>query len=568
MPRLLGLETELAIRFTPTGEPASARPGNNVIYQALADSVAALVQTQPGESHGVEESRLFTESGASIAYEVFPYAPSAGLVEVATPECDEAGQLVCHQRAIEALLLQAIPDASRRLSALGFEGEFTLLKNCRDAEGHIYGAQENYEVEIARGAWLWVYRVGLVLLAPLVLVEAILFWAFVVVLVTAMLLAMLGLLIAARVIPRWRERNLVDELLAEENPARDRKLREAVRVLDKVLINPGILLSAWLIRVAGFRRERRSALGFLVSRPILTGAGSLEANGDFGLSEKGPAIRAVMRSKAGPDNRPLIDTGNLIKDATGPLRARLRPYVKLFRARQRMQLGLSDANVAQVAEFLKVGVTSLVLDMVEAGALSDAPRPADPIAALHAICADPTLKVRVAIVGGEPMSALEIQRAYLAKARAFVRTSPTTSLGAHQLLRLWGDALDALEEDPAQLVGALDWVTKRTLLEGCAPDAAFAVQKKIDLRYHELGSGYFARIERAGLARRVVSDEEITTAIRTPPASTPARLRGQLVRELAGERLPVRVSWDSVRIGGRLGGKVIPLRGPRARPRR
>ena len=309
------------------------------------------------------------------------------------------------------------------------------------------------------------------------------------------------------------------------------------------------------------------ALAFLVSRPILTGTGSLEADGKFGLSEKGPAIQRLTRGGTGSENRPLFDTGNLMKDVFAPARFRLRPYLALFRARQRMQLGLSDANVAQAAEFLKVGVTSLVLDMAEAGALDDAPRPADPIAALRTLCADPTLKAEVEIEGQGPMSALAIQRAYLVKAREFVRNAPAMSLGARQLLALWGDALDALEADPTRLVGALDWVTKRYLIEAAAGDAAFPVQKKVDLRYHELGSGYFARLEQAGMARRVVSEEEIETAIRTPPASTPARLRGQLVRELAGERLPVRVSWDSVRVGGRIGGKVIPLR-PRIRPQR
>ena len=33
-------------------------------------------------------------------------------------------------------------------------GELGLLKNCRDADGHTYGAQENYEAIIASGARL------------------------------------------------------------------------------------------------------------------------------------------------------------------------------------------------------------------------------------------------------------------------------------------------------------------------------------------------------------------------------------------------------------------------------
>lgn len=557
MPRLLGLETELAIRFSSDGGP---RPGNDVIYQALAGAVRELVQTQPGESHGVEEHRLFTESGASLCYEALPQAHDGGLVEVATPECDDPGQLVCHQRAIEALLLRAIPGACGRLAAQGYEGELALIKNCRDAEGHIYGAQENYEAEVARGAGLWLYRAALALAAPVLVVQAVLVWVSAILFAVTLIALLLLAAIAGLIVPRWRRAGFAERVLAHDNPVRDRAVGRAARLLDTVVAAPGLLFAALPLRLLAFRRQRRALLGFLVSRPVLTGAGTLQPDGSFGLSEKGPAIRRLVRIGTGSEDRPLFDTGNLMKDFFAPVRLRIRPYLGLFRARQRLQLGLSDANVAQAAEYLKAGLTALLLDMAEAGALDDAPRPADPIAALHALVADPTLKARVPIAGGGEMSALELQRAYLDRARAYVRASKAVSLGAHQLLKLWTEALDALERDPATLVGALDWVTKRYLIEACAPDEPRSVQKKIDLRYHELGGGYFARIERAGLARRVVREEEIEDAIRNPPASTPARLRGQLVRELASEPLPVRVSWDSIRVGGRLRGKVIQLR--------
>ena len=566
MHRLLGLETELAIRFSPDPEPGP-RPGNHIVYRALADAVADLVKTQPGESHGVEEHRFFTESGASICYEALPQAHDGGLVEIATPECDDPGQLVCHQRAIEALLLRAIPGASLRLAAEGYEGELALIKNCRDAEGHIYGAQENYEAEVARGAWLWAYRAGLALAAPLVALQALLVWIVGLLFAAALIVFLLLAMIAGALVPRWRREGILDRLFAEDNRARDRIVGRVAQILDRIVAAPALLLATLPLRLIAFRRQRQVILGFLVSRPILTGAGTLHPDGSFGLSEKGPAIQRVVRAGSGSDERPLFDTGNLMKDLFAPVRLRIRPYLALFRAKQRLQLGLSDANVAQASEFLKAGLTALMLDMAEAGHLDDAPRPADPIAALHAIVADPTLQTRIPIAGRAPMTALELQRAYLDRARAFVRAAVTVSISTHQLLRLWAEALDALQADPTRLVGALDWVTKRYLLEGCAPDGPFPVQKKIDIRYHELGGGYFARVERAGLARRVVRDDDIEAAIKRPPASTPARLRGQLVRELTGERLPVRVSWDSVRVGGRLRGKVISLRDRRG-PRR
>jgi proteasome accessory factor A len=214
--------------------------------------------------------------------------------------------------------------------------------------------------------------------------------------------------------------------------------------------------------------------------------------------------------------------------------------------------------VAQVAEYLKIGTTTLVLDMAEAGLLDDAPRPVDPVAALHALAADASLSARVAMVGGEPMRALDIQRDYLRRARAFLRSARTASLEGEQVVALWGEVLDALERDPSRLFGVLDWPTKRALIERCAEGGA--ASKKIDLRYHELGSGYFARLEQSGLARAIVREDEIDAALRTAPEHSPARLRGALVREVAQSGGMARASWHQVRLGSRLRGKVVPLK--------
>lgn len=568
--RLLGIETELALRFTPVA--GGARPGNDVIYSALTGAIGELVRTQPGESRGVEQGRIFTEAGASFCYESLPRAPEGGLVEAGTPECDSPIQLLCHQRAAEALLVAAVPGARQRLATQGYAGEIGLLKNCRDAEGHIYASQENYEAEIAHGAWLWVYRAALLLTAPFVVFQTAVVWVAVVVLLilSVVLLAVpvvaaLLAIVVASVVPRWQRARLAERIV-EMEWLPSGALLTAGAWIDRVLLFPGLWIAMLPVRLLAFRRQRRAMLGFLVSRPILSGAGTVGPDGRFGLSERGPAIRRVVRGSVAPEERAIFDTGNLIKDLFAPVRFRLRPYLQLFRARQRMQLGLGDSNMAQGAEYLKLGATALVLDMAEAGALDDAPLPADPIGALHQICADPSLKVEVAMKAGAPMSALALQREYLRRAREFVRKAPVASLEARQILELWGEALSALEADPGRLVGTLDWVSKRYLVEACGADAPHVVQKKIDLRYHELGDGYFARLQEAALARPLVTPAEIEEAMRTPPASTPARLRGELVRRLVGSPLPVRVSWESVRIGGPLRGNVIPLRPRRGRP--
>jgi proteasome accessory factor A len=118
---------------------------------------------------------------------------------------------------------------------------------------------------------------------------------------------------------------------------------------------------------------------------------------------------------------------------------------------------------------------------------------------------------------------------------------------AHDVLRLWGEALDALEAEPGGLIGRLDWVTKRYLLRAAGTDVNADARKKIDLRYHELGDGYLSWLEAEGLAPRLVTPEEAEAAIQTPPANSPAALRGRLIRQLADEGLPAVASWDQVR---------------------
>src|SRR5690606_20526495 len=139
---------------------------------------------------------------------------------------------------------------------------------------------------------------------------------------------------------------------------------------------------------------------------------------------------------------------------------RMRSFVHLFRRRQRMQLGLSDSNMAQVAEYLKVAVTCLIIDMSEAGALDGLPRLSDPVAALHAISADPSLHTTVAVVGGEPMRAIDIQRAYLDRAHQFVHQARAPSLEAAGVVKRWREVLELLDSDPGALFGRIDWITK------------------------------------------------------------------------------------------------------------
>jgi proteasome accessory factor A len=548
--RLLGQETEYAIRFSPERR----HPGNDVIYAALASAIAARVKTEPG--FYAERPQIFTENGGAFHYEYLPYRAEGGLIEGATPECRGPAQLLLYQKAQENLLARALPDAERSLRSSGFPGKVGLLKNCRDSEDHVYGAQESFQVPIAGGLALALYRVSLAALLPLLAATVILGWAIFVLLAVLVLGAALFSTVAIA-LPPFRRKSFFARLVSREDRSIENGLGRFLYALSYVVTLPFIATFSFVLHLFAFRRVRRCATAFLVSRPIVSGAGTVAAGGRFHLSEKAPAMRRLLRWSISPNDRSIFDVGNLMKPALSAAHFHVTPLVALFRREQRLQLGLADSSMLQETEFLKAGATALVLEMVEAGALDDAPRLLRPIAALHAIVSDPNLETKVATDRG-PMTGLEIQRFYLERARGFVRDLKATSMEALQVTELWGEVLGALERgERSSLVGRLDWVTKRYLLETCGDPRDQALLKTIDLRYHELAEGYAARLERSGFARRLVKDEEIERAARFPPEGTPAFTRGRFIRGREPSLSPVRISWESARIGGRLHGRIV-----------
>ncbi|MEE8526861.1 MAG: proteasome accessory factor PafA2 family protein [Thermoanaerobaculia bacterium] len=557
--RLLGLETEYAIRFSPASgvrPPGGRTPGNDVIFNALSAALGRLVPTRPGSS-AVGRDQFFTVNGGAFYYEFLPQRMDGGLIEGATPECRGPRQLLLYQRAQEALLQAALPLAAADLAADGAGGEVGLLKNSRDAEGNVYGAQENYEAEIASGVALWLYRLGLALLLPvLALVTAVTFLVVVVLLAAAVVGFAVALLV-----PSWRRR------LLTFSAADERRFENAFGRFHLWLVIvstwPVITLLAIVLRCFAFRRIRRQMTAFLVSRQVIAGCGSVAGGRRFVLSEKGQAIRSVLRRTIRPEDRPIFDTGNLMKMLCAPFNLQLSPIPKLFGRTQRLQLGLADSNRAQEAEYLKVGTATLVLDMIEDGFVDDAPRLRHPLGALREVIGDLSLGARLELRDGTSSTALEIQRFYLDRAREYLRQAPATSLEAEDVVRRWAAVLEALEAgDMESLVGRLDWVTKRFLLEACGGDAGDEVLKTLDLRYHELGEGYFDRLENAGETETMVGEDEVREAMREPPADTPAFHRGRFIRRQDGRDLPIAVSWDSATIGRRWRGKVVPFRRP------
>jgi proteasome accessory factor A len=540
--RLMGLETEFCVRYSPASSTLY-RPAKRQVCLAILAALEHVVNTVPGEREGEPHFQRFVQNGGAFSFEVTRIQASDGLLESATPECRGPSQLLLYQRAQEALIQRALEWARVRLAAAGCRGEIAVVKNCRDAKGHVYGTQENYEAEIARGWRLLVYRAGLALLVPGVMLGAAVLFVAVVCATLVTLLILLVFPVARHFVgldthSSQSVHSSGDGDLDDIPPA----LLRALACAGMLVVSPAALLFLLLLRVTAFRAIRSGAMAFLVSRPVVTGAGTVHDDETFGLSERAESTSGTIRSTLRQRNRAIFETANLVRPLILQPGSVVRGVMALFARRQRLQLGVSDSNCAETAEFLKIGTTALVIDMVEAGFLRDAPRVRHAVSAFKRISKDPTLRTRVALTRGDPMTALELQRWYLRRAEEFLAAQRVASLEYREIVTLWRATLQALERDPASLVGRIDWVTKRALMAG-AGTLSHGARKKIDIKYHELRSGYFPMLEQKGLAPMRCSAADICTAMFTPPENTPAWQRGQSIKQAGSRRDKMRASW-------------------------
>jgi len=221
--------------------------------------------------------------------------------------------------------------------------------------------------------------------------------------------------------------------------------------------------------------------------------------------------------------------------------------------------------MCETAEALRVGTTALLLRVAADGALDDAPQ-VDVLAALAAWTSDPSLRAAVPTRAHGVCTALDVQSWYAERARAWLDARPDPSLDDHQIITLWLDQLADLRRGPTSTIGRLDWTTKRWLIDHAGSTTVHAVSKRVDIGYHELGTGYFAELDAVLATPRLVDEGAVARACQEPPSSGPARLRGESVRAFADD-VTARFDWEAVRTGPPIVGTILRFDPSRRRRR-
>ncbi|RDH09244.1 Pup--protein ligase [Tsukamurella pulmonis] len=295
-------------------------------------------------------------------------------------------------------------------------------------------------------------------------------------------------------------------------------------------------------RVGEFSRIADVLLPFLVTRQLICGAGKVlltPKNATYCLSQRAEHIWEGV-SSATTRSRPIINT-------------RDEPHADAEKYR-RLHVIVGDSNMSETTTMLKVGTAHLVLEMIEAGVQFRDFSLDNPIRAIREVSHDTTGRHEVRLAGGRQAGALDIQREYYTKAVDYLATrEPDAQLA--QVVDLWGRTLDAVEsQDFSGVDTEIDWVIKRKLfqryLDKYSMDLADPKIAQLDLAYHDIkrGRGVFDVLQRRGMAARVTTDEAIDDAVKTPPQTTRAKLRGDFITAAQAAGRDFTVDWVHLKL--------------------
>ena len=204
---------------------------------------------------------------------------------------------------------------------------------------------------------------------------------------------------------------------------------------------------AWDRIVAGM-------LPFLITRQIFAGAGKMGIEAESAQGEPGvyqisqrADFFSVVVSIDTMNRRPLINT-------------RDEPHVDASRYR-RFHVILGDSNMSEWATAMKIGTTSLMLDLIERG---EAPQLdiAQPVDANKSISRDQTYDWIIELKDGRKISAIDVQRIYL---RAASKLDNGANEDRQWILREWENVLNDLERDVMSTRDRIDWAAKKFLLD-------------------------------------------------------------------------------------------------------
>jgi proteasome accessory factor A len=290
-------------------------------------------------------------------------------------------------------------------------------------------------------------------------------------------------------------------------------------------------------------------LAFLATRQIFTGAGRVgQANPlafDFEVPTSEETIDFQLSQRA---DHIVNDIYQWVQFNRAIINARDEPLAD-YRKYRRLHLLIGDSNMSPFANALKIGTTACILTLLEAGLLPNDLTLLDAVQATREISRDPSRRWLVELENGNTIGALDVQWRLLELASRYFGSRDDET---DWLLESWRYTLDALPNKPEALLGGVDWISKRWLLETFIEAEKLSWNdpwlQSLDLEYHNISPerGLFFGLQpakRIGEWNNLVRQQDTT---RLPPADTRASGRARAVNAFCRDKRPYVINWDSI----------------------
>jgi Pup amidohydrolase len=295
-------------------------------------------------------------------------------------------------------------------------------------------------------------------------------------------------------------------------------------------------------RSTPFAEIVRHLTPFFVTRQVMCGAGRVGIGADgredgFQISQRADFFEVEVGLET-TLKRPIINT-------------RDEPHADPEKYR-RLHVIIGDANMSEISTYLKLGTTALVLSMIEDRFLGVDLAIDGPVAELRAVSHDPTCRHLVPMRDGRKLTAIQVQMEYAELARKYTQDkfgADVDDLTADVLDR-WESVLTRLADDPMQLAGELDWITKLQVIDGYRVRDNLAWNhprlQLVDLQYSDVRSdrGLYNKLASAGRVKLLLNEQDVRWAVTNPPEDTRAYFRGRCLQKYPDS--VAAASWDSV----------------------
>ena len=297
-------------------------------------------------------------------------------------------------------------------------------------------------------------------------------------------------------------------------------------------------------RKKNFEEVTESIIPFLITRQIFCGAGkwiSSSKGANFQISQRAEHMWESV-SSATTRSRPIINT-------------RDEPHADPDEYR-RLHIIVGDSNMSETTTVLKVATTELMLRAAELGLLKDKFTIENPIKTIREISNDLKFRNSFRLSSGREITALQMQN----EMYNIVLSMP----GLDEILdkpfyryaiNLWRRSLDALESQDFSLVDKeLDWMIKRKFMNSYKEkhhlndmDSRLIL---LDISYHNIRKdrGLFYILEKSGMAKTLITNNDVNSAMENPPETTRAALRGRFIKVAQEKKRDFTVDWVNLKI--------------------